>query len=196
MIDTWVAVTAKQVSPSSDHPSTRLPWAGLDGGAALADSLDRVSETHLTPKTYERLQAELDDLTSRGRVEIARAIEAARALGDLSENADYHAAKDSQGKMENRIRQLQVLLGSAVIVDGSSADGAVTAGAVVSLRYEGDETVERYLVGSIEERRDDASVVSPGSPLGQALMGHRPGDTVEYKAPGGTLKVTIVDLGG
>jgi transcription elongation factor GreA len=98
--------------------------------------------------------------------------------------------------METRIRQLQVLLASAVIVDGASADGAVTAGAVVSLRYEGDESVERYLVGSIEERRDDASVVSPGSPLGQALMGHRPGDTVEYEAPGGTLKVSIVDVGG
>jgi transcription elongation factor GreA len=167
----------------------------VDNRVIRADSLERVSETHLTPETYERLHAELDDLTSRGRVEIARAIEAARALGDLSENADYHAAKDSQGKMETRIRQLQVLLGSAVIVDGASADGAVTAGAVVSLRYEGDESVERYLVGSIEERRDDASVVSPGSPLGQALMGHRPGDAVEYEAPGGTLKVTIVDVG-
>jgi transcription elongation factor GreA len=155
-----------------------------------------VSETHLTPETYERLQAELDDLTSRGRVEIAQAIEAARALGDLSENADYHAAKDSQAKMESRVRQLQALLGSAVIVEGGAGDdGVVSAGTVVSLRYEGDEHVERYLVGSIEERRDDVSVVSPGSPLGQALMGHRSGETVEYEAPGGTLKVAIVEVG-
>ena len=166
-----------------------------DAGVGLAYSLGRVSETHLTPETYERLQAELDDLTGRGRVEIAQAIEAARALGDLSENADYHAAKDSQGKMETRIRQLQALLGSAVIVEGAADDGAVSTGTLVSLRYEGDEHVERYLVGSIEERRDDASVVSPGSPLGQALMGHGPGDTVEYEAPGGTLKVVIVDIG-
>ena len=154
-----------------------------------------MSETHLTPETYERLQAELDDLTTRGRVEIAKAIEAARALGDLSENADYHAAKDSQGKMETRIRKLQALLGSAVIVEGTGEDGVVTAGTVVSLRYEGDEGVERFLVGSIEERRQDVSVVSPGSPLGQALMGRRPGDTVEYEAPGGTLKVAVVDVG-
>jgi len=167
----------------------------VDGGPNRDDSLRRVSETHLTPKTYERLQAELDDLTSRGRVEIARAIEAARALGDLSENADYHAAKDSQGKMETRIRQLQALLASAVIVEGANDDGVVGAGTVVSLRYEGDESIERYLVGSIEERRDDMSVVSPGSPLGEALMGHRPGDTVEYEARGGTLKVAIVELG-
>src|SRR5437764_5253661 len=128
MIDTWVAVTAKQVSPSDDRPSTRMPASTRGGGPTRADSLTWVSETHLTPETYERLQAELDDLTSRGRVEIARAIEAARALGDLSENADYHAAKDSQGKMENRIRKLQALLGSAVIVEGTGEDGVVTAG--------------------------------------------------------------------
>ena len=64
----------------------------------------------LTRETYDRLQAELEDLTTRGRVEIAQAIETARALGDLSENGDYHAAKDSQGKMESRIRQLQAML--------------------------------------------------------------------------------------
>jgi transcription elongation factor GreA len=200
MIDTWVAVTAKQVSPSGDRPSTRSPVsrasAARDAGARPAYSLGRVSETHLTPQTYERLQAELDDLTSRGRIEIAHAIEAARALGDLSENADYHAAKDSQGKMETRIRQLQALLGSAVIVEGTNHEGIVSAGTVVTLRYEGDESVERFFVGSIEERRDDVSVVSPGSPLGQALMGHRPGETGEYEAPGGTLKVVIVELGG
>lgn len=155
-----------------------------------------MSETHLTRATHERLQAELEDLTTRGRVEIAQAIEAARALGDLSENADYHAAKDSQGKMETRIRQLQALLGSAVIVDGAASEaGVVAAGTVVTLRYDGDDELERYLVGSIEERRDDASVVSPGSPLGQALMGRRPGDAVEYEAPGGMLKVVIVDVG-
>jgi transcription elongation factor GreA len=154
-----------------------------------------VNETHLSPETYERLQAELDDLTSRGRVEIAQAIEAARALGDLSENADYHAAKDSQAKMESRIRQLQGLLSSAVLVEGPNAEGVITVGSVVTLRYEGDDSVERYFVGSIEERRDDASVASPGSPLGQALMGHRPGDVVEYEAPGGTLKVDVVEVG-
>src|SRR5579864_6713638 len=112
-----------------------------------------MSETHLSQATYDRLQAELEDLTTRGRVEIARAIEAARALGDLSENGDYHAAKDSQGKMEARIRQLRAMLSDAVIVDGHAAasGGTVTAGAVVGLRYAGDDDVEHFLVGSIEE---------------------------------------------
>ncbi|HET9731943.1 MAG TPA: transcription elongation factor GreA [Acidimicrobiales bacterium] len=152
-----------------------------------------MSETHLSRATFERLQGELEDLTTRGRVEVANRIEAARALGDLSENGDYHAAKDDQGKMEARIRQLQATLKSAVVVqDDAGADGTVSAGATVSIRYEGDDDVERYYVGSIEERQEGLSVVSPNSPLGQALIGRRAGETVEYQAPGGTLKVEIV----
>lgn len=155
-----------------------------------------MTETHLSPRAHQRLRDELEDLTTRGRVDIARAIEAARALGDLSENGDYHAAKDAQGKMEARIRQLQSMLSSAVIVEGSGASAdQVTTGSVISLRYEGADDVERFLVGSIEERRDDVSVISPGSPLGQALMGCGKGDTVEYEAPGGSLRVAIVEIG-
>jgi transcription elongation factor GreA len=154
--------------------------------------------THLTQATYDRLQAELEDLTTRGRVEIARAIEAARALGDLSENGDYHAAKDSQGKMEARIRQLQHTLSEAVVVDHDAAESSktVATGTVVSIRYDGDDEIERFLVGSIEERHDELNVVSPGSPLGQALLGRGAGDVVEYQAPGGTLRVEIVTVGG
>jgi transcription elongation factor GreA len=152
-------------------------------------------ETQLSQDAYDRLKAELDDLTTRGRTEIAQTIERARELGDLSENGDYQAAKDDQGKMEARIRQLNALLDRAVIVGEANASGEVTAGSIVSIRYEGDDEVERYLVGSIEERRDDLSVVSPGSPLGRALLGRRAGDRVEYAAPGGTLKVAIVEVG-
>jgi len=151
-------------------------------------------ETHLSRDAYDRLQAELEDLTTRGRVDIARTIETARELGDLKENADYHAARDDQGRMEARIRQLQSLIENAVIVDGKEPSDVVGTGSVVALRYEGDEEADRYLVGSIEERRADVSVVSPNSPLGQALLGHRKGDVVEYQAPGGNLKVEIVDI--
>jgi transcription elongation factor GreA len=153
--------------------------------------------TQLTPATYERLVAELEDLTTRGRVEIARAIEAARALGDLSENGDYHAAKDAQGKMEALIRQIQAILEDALVVESSeaAAGGTVATGTVVSICYEGDDEIECFLVGSIEERRDGVEVLSPSSPLGQALLGRAPGDTVEYEAPGGMLRVKIVDVG-
>jgi transcription elongation factor GreA len=155
-----------------------------------------MAETQLTRDTFERLQLELEDLRTRGRVQIARAIEAARALGDLSENGDYHAAKDSQGKMEARIRQLEAMLENASIVDSKAAGaaGAVTTGVVVSLRYVGDDDVEEYLLGSIEERRQGVSVISPNSPLGQALTGHRVGDRVGYEAPSGILEVEIVKI--
>ena len=156
-----------------------------------------MAETQLTRDTYARLQAELEDLKTRGRVQIAKAIEAARALGDLSENGDYHAAKDSQGKMEARIRQLEAMLEHASIVDSEAAGaaGTVTTGVVVSLRYVGDDDVEDYLLGSIEERREGHSVISPNSPLGQALMGHKAGDKVDYEAPSGVLEVEIVKIG-
>jgi transcription elongation factor GreA len=153
-----------------------------------------MSETHLSQDAYERLRAELEDLTTRGRVDIAQAIETARELGDLKENADYHAAREDQGRMEARIRQLQSIIDNAVIVDSSQTSDTVAQGSIVALRYEGDDDADRFLVGSIEERRDDVAVVSPQSPLGQALIGHRKGDVVEYQAPGGNLKVEIVDI--
>ena len=96
--------------------------------------------------------------------------------------------------MEARIRQLQSLVDNAVIVDSNQASDTVATGSIVALRYEGDDEADRFLVGSIEERRADVAVVSPASPLGQALLGHRKGDVVEYQAPGGNLKVEIVDI--
>ena len=153
-------------------------------------------ETRLSRDAYERLRQELADLEGRGRVDIARIIERARELGDLSENADYHAAKEDQGRMEGRIRQLQSILENAVVIDdGAGQEGVVETGSVVTLRYEGDDDAEQYLIGSIEERREGLSVISPNSPLGQALLGKRPGETVSYEAPSGTLQVEIVALG-
>src|SRR5687767_13841324 len=155
-----------------------------------------MSETHLSRQAHERLREELEDLTTRGRVEIARAIEAARMLGDLSENGDYHAAKDSQGKMESRIRHIErVLSGATIVEDDADTGGVIVAGSTVSLRYEGDDEVERYLVGSIEERVEGVTIITPGSLLGQALLGRRTGETVPYEAPtGATLKVEVVDV--
>jgi transcription elongation factor GreA len=158
-------------------------------------STNETDATQLTQVTYDRLVAELEDLTTRGRVEIAEQIEAARALGDLKENGDYHAAKDFQGKMESRIRQLQALLKDAQIVDETgTGDGSVAMGSTVTLRYEGDDEddTQQFFVGSIEERQGSLPVLSPSAPLGQVLMGKNVGETVEYTAPGGMLRVQIV----
>jgi transcription elongation factor GreA len=153
-------------------------------------------EHHLSPAAYERLKAEFDDLTTRGRVDIARTIERARELGDLSENADYHAAKEDQGRMEARIRQIQALLENAVIVESvAESSDTVAPGVTVAIRYEGDEDVERFLIGSIEERHhSDVDVISPGSPLGRALIGRKAGERVAYEAPSVTLTVEIVGV--
>lgn len=150
----------------------------------------------LSRGAYERLQAEFDDLTTRGRIEIAQAIERARELGDLSENGDYQAAKDQQGHMEGRIRQLEQLLKNCVIVD-EVPDGVVAPGSVVEILYDGDdaEDAETYLVGHIEERHPELDVVSPTSPLGEALLGRVVGDVVTYQAPTGPMTVKILNVG-
>jgi transcription elongation factor GreA len=148
----------------------------------------------LSRATYERLKAEHLELTTIGRVEIAKKIETARELGDLSENGDYHAAKEEQGKMEGRIGHLARLLEDAIIVEATGDTETVTAGSVVSIYYEGDDESERYLIGSIEERRPDLDVISPSSPLGEALLGQTVGSTVEYQAPGGMLAVKITAI--
>ncbi len=146
----------------------------------------------LSQRAFDRLKAEHEDLTTRGRVEIARKIETARELGDLSENGDYHAAKEEQGKMEGRIVHLAKMIENAVIVDAAGTDEA-GAGSIVTIRYVGDDDTERYLIGSIEERHDGLDVVSPGSPLGEALKGHKAGDIVSYEAPtGASLDVELV----
>ena len=153
-----------------------------------------MSETHLSRAAYERLKAKLEDFSTRGRVDIARTIQTARQLGDLSENADYHAAREDQGRMEPRIRQLTQLLDKAVIIDEGRGTGAATNGSIVALRYQGDDEVERYLIGSIEERRDDgghrrcrAGTGAAGPPR------RRPG---QYQAPRGALTVEIVEIEG
>jgi transcription elongation factor GreA len=136
---------------------------------------------------FQRLTAELEDLTTRGRIEVAEKIERAREEGDLRENAGYHAAKDEQGHMEGRIRQLEHMLENAEIADDQF---------VYTILYEGDapEAAERYVVGHPEEEVDGADVVSESSPLGSALVGASAGQQVTYQAPNGELRVTVLDV--
>jgi transcription elongation factor GreA len=141
----------------------------------------------LSPSAYARLKAEFEDLTTRGRIDVANKIERAREEGDLKENAGYHAAKDEQGHMEGRIRQLEHLLEHAQIVEGSP---------IYTVLYDGDseDMAERYLIGNMEEQTDDADVISPSSPLGKALDGAVAGATITYEAPNGALTVTVLGV--
>ena len=137
----------------------------------------------LTQGAFDRLQAELDELSGPGRTEIAKKIEAAREEGDLKENGGYHAAKEEQGKMEARIRQLTQLLETAVIGETPADDGVVEPGMVVTVDMFGDE--ETFLLGSREILDDSMHVFSEKSPIGAAVNGAKVGDTVTYEAPNG-----------
>ena len=150
--------------------------------------------SYLTQDAYDRLRAELTQLTDEGRTEIARRIEAAREEGDLKENGGYHAAKEEQGKMEARIRQLEHLLQNAVVGTAPADDGIVEPGMVVTVEMFGD--TETFLLGSREiiGDEDDMTVYSEKSPMGAALMGAKPGDTVTYDAPNGKqIEVKVIE---
>ena len=136
---------------------------------------------------------ELEERSGPRRRQISEWIERAREMGDLRENGDYHAAKNEQGLNEARVRQLEAILKTAVVVEAATAD-KVEAGTIVEFRMEGDDENSMYLIGSIEERGRGYDVISPGSPLGKALLGHVPGETVLYKAPGGEFEVEILSV--
>ena len=142
------------------------------------------SQTWLTQEAADRLAAELANLETEGRTEVIKKIEAARAEGDLKENGGYHAARDEQGKIEARIRQLKQMLENATIgAPPASADGVVGAGMVVSAIVADDEM--RFLLGSREIATDDLDVYSEKSPLGAAVLGAKIGDKVSYTLPNG-----------
>ena len=139
--------------------------------------------TFLTQEAYDRLKAELAELTGPARTEIAKKIDAARQEGDLRENGGYHAAREEQGKMEARILQLEQLLDTAIIGETPPDDGIVEPGMVVTVEMFGDE--ETFLLGSREISDDSIQVFSEKSPIGAAVNGHSVGETVTYATPSG-----------
>lgn len=152
------------------------------------------SVTWLTQDAHDRLQAELAELSGPRRADVVAKIAAAREEGDLKENGGYHAAKDEQGKLEARIRQLTQLLRDARVGDAPVADGIAAPGMVVTVVYEDDtDDTETFLIGSREEvGTADVQVYSAKSPLGKALTGTKVGETVTYTTPsGGKINVTL-----
>jgi transcription elongation factor GreA len=152
-----------------------------------------MESSQLSREAHQRLTGELAERSGRRRKEISAWIERAREHGDIRENADYDAAKNEQGHNEARIRQLEAMLQNAVVVEGPRGD-VVAPGTIVEVRTVGDDQTVHYLVGSIEERHDTHEVLSTSSPLGQALLGHRPGETVSYAGPRRTFEVEIVSV--
>ena len=148
--------------------------------------------TWLTQDAFDRLSNELTELSTTGRKEIAKKIEAAREEGDLKENGGYHAAKEEQGKIEARIRQLTELLRTAEVGDAPQSSGVVESGTVITAKIAGDHSV--FLIGSREIAGDsEHEVYSEQSPLGSAIIGLAIGESVSYTAPNGReIHVEIV----
>lgn len=155
---------------------------------------DDIKETWLTQEAYDRLKNELDELSTTGREEIAKRIESAREEGDLKENGGYHAAKEEQAKMEDRIRTLTAMLKHAIVGDVPASSGVVEPGTVVTAHIHGDQ--EKFLLGSRELAGDtDLDVYSEQSPLGQAIMGLKIGESSTFTAPNGAqIAVEILDV--
>ncbi len=150
--------------------------------------------TWLSQEAYDRLTAEFNHLCGPARLEIATKIEAAREEGDLRENGGYHAAKEEQGKMEARIRQLRQLLESAKVGEPPADHGIVQPGMVVTVRYEGDDEELTFLLGSREDTGKSVDVYSPSSPLGSALVGKKVGESASYTLPNGrAMTVSVVE---
>jgi transcription elongation factor GreA len=157
---------------------------------------DQEKKVPLTQQAFEKLKEELEFLEGDDRQRIIGDIATARAHGDLSENAEYHAAKDEQGQKEARIRQVRQMLENAEIITSDDDDSVVKPGKLVTIRHEGDDESETYLLGLREERGGDYDILTPDSPLGQALLGRSPGDKIVAKAPRGELKVELLEVRG
>ena len=152
-------------------------------------------KTPITKEGKVELQRELERLTSEARPAIARAIGEARAHGDLSENAEYHSAKDRQGMIEGRIRELTAILSSCLVIDPAAvgADGRCIFGAYVRLRDGAGGEASYRLVGECEANVD-LGRLSTTSPTGRALLGKYAGETVEVPAPGGVLEYELLEV--
>lgn len=146
----------------------------------------------MSAAAIERLEQELFELETQARPEIIERIARAREHGDLSENADYHAAREEQARIEGKIRELTARL-KDVEVGEVVDDGIVSPGKVVSFKQGGSD-LRTYLFGEREERSEDLDALSPSSPLGQAIAGRKAGEKVQYEAPAGKFEIEIVEV--
>jgi transcription elongation factor GreA len=154
--------------------------------------MDEEKKVPLTQAAFERLQSERSYLEGEGRQKVIEAIAAARQHGDLSENAEYHAAREQQGMQEARLRQVVQMLENAEIIEAED-DGVIAPGKLITIKHQGDDEPETYLLG-LREEKGDHDVLTPDSPLGRALVGHGVGETVSASVPAGELVVKILEV--
>ena len=150
-------------------------------------------DVYLTADGFMKLEEELDYLKKENRLEVIKALKEARALGDLSENAEYDAARNEQAVVEARIREIEVILENANIIQDGGKD-VVSIGTTVTLKYEGDDDEEEYKIVGSQEADPMLNRISNESPIAKAILGSKTGDVVEVESPTGKYKVEIVKV--
>ena len=151
------------------------------------------NDVHITPEGLETVRHELDQLVTVRRPAVVAKIKAAREFGDLSENFEYHAAKNEQGMMEARINDLEAIVKNHVLIETAASSGVVNMGSTVRFSEDGGSD-EAYRIVGPAEANPKAGTVSYESAMGKALLGHRVGDEVEVKTPNGSYRVRIVGI--
>lgn len=151
--------------------------------------------TYLTQGGYDRLKSELEELKSNGRQEAARAIAEARSQGDLSENAEYDAAKDAQGMLELKINEIETVLSNARVIDESQLDDSKVA-ILSNVTIKNLKTGKELTYKLVSETEADAKQmrISVTSPIGQGLLGKIRGEVARIQTPGGSLEFEVVDI--
>ncbi len=148
----------------------------------------------LTKEGAEKMRAELEDMVTRQREELSKRLRTAIQQGDLSENADYHKAKEDQGFLEGKIKEYEeILAGVKIIEETNNTSGVVDVGSWVTIK-EGKSPEEKYHVVGAKEANPSEGRISNESPIGSAVMGHKAGDNVVVVTPGGEMKIKIVKV--
>lgn len=151
--------------------------------------------SYYTKEGLEKLKGELSFLKTKGRADIARQIAEARDKGDLSENAEYDAAKDAQGHLEAKIAQLETLMSNARLIDESKLDtSSVSILSKVTIKNKKNGSSVTYMLVSEEEADLKAGKISTKSPIGKGLLGKKKGDSVIIKTPAGELEFAVVEI--
>ncbi len=148
---------------------------------------------YLTQEGLDSLKKELDDLINIRRPENIQAIKEARSLGDLSENAEYDAARNEQAQIEARIKQLEKMLENVSIISEVNTD-SVGIGNTVSIKYVDDDEEDEYMIVGSQEADPFESKISNESPIAQALFNHKVGDVVTVESPNGNYEIEIVEI--
>jgi transcription elongation factor GreA len=148
---------------------------------------------YLTPEGAAKLNAELQELKGAKREELSKRLRSAIQMGDLSENADYHKAKEDQGFLEGRIQELDAILRNAIIIEKTKSSGVIFIGSQVTIQ-EGDSDPETYHLVGPTEADPRKGKISYESPIGRALMDKKVGDIAEAEAPDGKIKFRIIKI--